>query len=484
MGDNLKGKMLAAVKWSSVDRFGQQSVQFIIAIILTRLLTPEDFGLLGLIMIFAALSFVLVESGFGQALIRKEDVNELDYSSVFYFNVSISAILYLTLYFLSPLIANFFDQPQLIYINRVAFVAILFNAFYLIPLAKLGKALDFKTMAKVNLLSTGLSGMIGVGYAFWQPSVWALVLQQVSYHFFRMLFFYVFVQWKPKLLFSFRVIRSLLAYSVNLLLTSLLNVLFNYIFVIILGRFYSKADVGYYSQGNKLSETFNFTFQSILVGSSFSLFSQIQHDEDRFRRVFREIANKASIVTFPVVMVLIVVAQPLIEVLWTTAFLPSVPYFRILCLASLFMPLYTLNISALNAQGQSKTTFKIELIKKAFILTGIFLTFKYGVFAMLWTYAFSSITAYAISVLYLKKQLNHYIKHQFLDFVKSLGLGLFIALVVSVLGLFIVQAHWLLASQLLTAAVSYVLVIKFLHPDLYRKVYTLIGHNINLLIKK
>jgi len=469
MGDNLKQKMVGALTWSSIDRFGQQAIQLIIVMILSRLLSPYDFGLLGLVMIFSALSFVLVESGFGQALIRKTDVNETDYNTIFYFNISASFFLYVVLFFLSPLIAAFFEEPKLTFICRILFTAIIFNSFYLIPLSKLGRVLDYKTIAKVNLISTTLSGVIGVAVAVTGYGVWALILQQVSYHFLRMVFFHLFVKWKPALLFSFKVIRDFWKFSIHLLSTSVLNIIFNYIFVLILGKFYQKSDAGYYTQGNKLNETFSFTFQSILVGSTFALFSQIQNDDERFRRIFREIANKISIVTFPVLMGLIAAAHPLIEVVWSAKFLPSVPYFQLLCLASLFTPLYTLNISALNARGKSRITFRVEIIKKALILASLLFTFSFGIITMLWGYAAASIISYMISIIYLKKEINHYIKHQVLDFIQSFIFGLLIAALIAIIGLATDKAILILPIQITAAALVYIFIIKMFYKDLYNK---------------
>jgi O-antigen/teichoic acid export membrane protein len=469
MGDNLKQKTLSAFTWTTIDRFGQQAVQLIIGIILARLLSPDDYGLMGMVMIFAALSYVLVESGFGQALIRKTEADETDYNSVFYFNVGISLVLYVVLYFLSPAIANFFNQPELILVNRITFLAIIFNALYLVPFIQLLKVLDYKTIAKVNIISVFLSGSLGVTLAFLHYGVWALVVQQVSYHFFRMVFFYLFVRWKPKLIFSFRVIRSFWKFSIHLLNTSILNIIFNYLFVIILGKFYKKSEVGYYTQGNKLSETFNFTFQSILLGSTFSLFSHIQHDEDRFRRIFGELSSKISMITFPIILCLIPAGKPLIEIFWSTKFLPSVPYFRLLCLASLFLPLYTLNISALNARGQSRITFRIEMIKKILILIAIFITFSQGIIPMLWGYAAANIAAYFLSIFYIKTELKHGLKQQIMAFSQSLGWGIILGMMVASLSLLIKPSYLLLPTQILLAAASYLLVIKIFYKELYEK---------------
>jgi O-antigen/teichoic acid export membrane protein len=238
MSDNLKKKTVNALKWSAVDRFGQQVVQFFIGILLARLLTPDDYGLIGMIMIFAALSFVLVESGFGQALIRKQNATELDYSSVFYFNIFTSILLYILLFFSTPYIAAYFNQPQLDLLGKVVFTALLFNALYLVHFAKMMKEMDFKSIAKVNLISTAISGLIGVIMAFSKFGVWSLVAQQVTFHFFRMIAYQLVVKWRPKLLFSFSVIREFWGFTLPILGTALLNVVFYNLYVFILGKQY------------------------------------------------------------------------------------------------------------------------------------------------------------------------------------------------------------------------------------------------------
>ncbi len=469
MGDDLKKKMIGALTWSTIDRFGQQAVQFIIGIILARLLSRADFGLIGMIMFFSAISFVLIESGFGQALVRKPDVNETDYNTIFYTNILISVVLYILLFFSTPFISVFFHQPQLINIGRVIFLAILFNALYLVPYVKVGRVMDFKTIAKVNLLSTFISGFCGVLFAFLHFGVWSLVIQQVLYHFFRMIFFHLFVKWKPQFIYSFDVIRSFWNFSINLLGTSLLNALFNNLYLLLLGRFYNVNQVGSYTQANKLSETFNFTFQSILVGSTYSMFSQIQSEDERFRRIFREIAKKTSIITFPLILFLVAVAKPFIVILLSVKWLEAVPFFQLLCLASLFTPLYALNISALNSRGQSKITFRIEIIKKILILISVFVLFKFGIIALLWGYVASSSLAYLISILYLKQNLKHFVKHQVFDFIGTIGLGLFIAICAYSISFFIHNDIFLLTTQVLITIIIYLLGVRLFFTDNYNQ---------------
>ncbi len=469
MGDNLKEKTLGAFKWSAVDRFGQQTVQFFIGILLARLLSPDDYGLLGMIMIFAALSYVLVESGFGQALIRKNQITELDYNTVFYTNILISVLLYVSLFFLFPYIAVFFEQPQMTSTGRILFLAVLFNALYLVPYTMLGKVMDFKSIAKVNLISIVSSGMAGILFALTGFGVWALIIQQVTYHLFRLIFFYFFVKWKPKLIYSFQIIKEFLGFSINLLGTSILNTIFNYLYVIILGKFYPKSEVGFYSQANKLNDTFIFSFQAILVGSTYSLFSSIQNEEERFRRIFRDIAGKTSLIVFPVIIGLIAVAEPLIVTLLSSKWHSAVVYFQLLALASLFSPIYTLNINALNSRGKSRATFQIEIIKKIFIVIAIAACFKYGVLTMLAGNALAGALSYFISVWYLKKHTNHFIKHQIKDIIPNLVLGLFLGLIAYSFSMVITNNYLLLAIQIITVLFLYVLYIYKAHNDIYLK---------------
>ena len=470
MGDNLKQKMLGALTWSTIDRFGQQAVQFVIGLFLARLLTPDDYGLIGMVMLFVALSNTFVDSGFVQALIRKQDANETDYNSVFYFNIFIAVILYTILFLSAPSIAAFFNQPKLVAICRAIFIGIIFNSMYLIPVAKMTKKMDFKNSAKINIISVTLSGFVGICFAFYGVGVWALVWQQVLFHFFRMVGLYSFVKWKPKAIFSFSVIRGLWGFSVNLLGTSILNMIFNYLYMIIIGKYYPKSQVGYYSQANKLNETTNYSFQTILVGSTYSLLVKIQNDDERFRRIFREIAQKTSLITFPIMLCLIAIAKPLISVLLTNKWLPSVSYFQLLCLATLLSPLYTLNTSALNSRGKSKITFRIEFIKKALILISVFISFQYGIIAMLVGYVISCTIAYLISILYLKKDLNHFIKHQLSDFVNSLLFGAGLALVLWIFHFIISNKYVLLTTQLLIGSIIYIIFIRFFYKDTFFKV--------------
>jgi O-antigen/teichoic acid export membrane protein len=468
MADNLKNKMVSAVTWTTIDRFGQQAVQFFITLILARLLTPSDYTLIGLVAVFVSLSNTLVDSGFGQALVRKPDANEKDFNTVFFFNIFISVFLYIILFYSAPYIALFFGQPKLVLVSRVIFIGILLNALYLIPTVKMARALDFKSSTKVNIFSVTCSGIVGVIFAFKGFGVWALVAQQLLFHFFRLLSLTYLIRWKPQLIFSMNVLKSFWSFSMNLLGTNILTTIFNYIYFLILGKLYpNKPEVGLYYQANKLNDTSNYSFQ-VILGSTYTILVKIQNDEERFQRVFREIVRKSSIIIFPVMLSLIVVAKPLIIVLLSSKWLPSVPYFQLLCIASLFNPLYSLSINALNARGKSRITFRIEFIKKILILISVACCYTYGITALLLGFAVVNWISYGISVFELKRDMSHYWKHQLKDILPSLGIGLFIAIILGLFSLLISNQHLLFLIQLIASAGIYVLAVKIFYPDVFK----------------
>ena len=459
--------MIGAVAWTSIDRIGMQAVQFVVGLILARLISPENYGLIGMVMIFLPVSTLLVDGGFGLALVRKQNADEMDFNTVFLFNIFVSVILYLFLFLAAPLIAAFFNEPQLVNISRVLFLIILINSLYLIPIAKMQRNLDFRGSAKVNIFSILCSGIISVILAFSGFQVWALVLQQVLFHFFRLIIFQYYVKWKPKFMFSFRVIRDMGAFSLHLLGTNVLNAVFNQIYIVILGKFYSKYETGLYTQANKLNETTNSTFQTILVGSTYSLLVKIQDDEERFRRVYRGIASKISIVTFPFMFVLVSVAFPLIFVLYSEIWVKAVPYFQLLTLSALFAPLYGLNVNALNARGKSNITFRVEIIKKTLILISVLICFRWGIMAMLTGYIAACYIAYFISMIYLKLNLKHKLSHQIVDFVGCIGVGLVLALSNTGISFLIENNYLLIALQLTASAIIYLIFVRLFYNELF-----------------
>lgn len=427
MGENLKQTMLGALKWATVDRFAQQGIQFVIGIILARMLDPKDYGLMGMIIIFAQIAYVMVESGLGYALVRTTNITEEHKNTVFYSNCGISVILYTILWFTAPFIAEFFNQPSLVWIARVTFLAILFNALYLVPYNMLGRALDYKTLTKINFTATILSGLCGITMAYYQMGVWALVMQQTSYHFFRMVMFHIYSTWRPSILFSWDILKGYAGFSVNMLGTSLLTVLFNNIYTLLLGRYYPVKQVGYYTQGNKMSETVNFTFLAIL-SSAYNIMARIHEETERMVNVIRTFTKNVSNITIPLSVFLIVTARPLFFILFGEKWLSAVPYFQMMMAANMFTPLYQIKVHALNARGRSKSTFIIELVKRSIILISIVVSLwlNWGIMVMLLFYIGACWLAYLLSAVAIKKETNHYFRHQILDIMHGVMAGIIV----------------------------------------------------------
>jgi O-antigen/teichoic acid export membrane protein len=447
--------MAGALAWSFVDRMGQQVFQLIISLLLARLLAPADFGLIGILMVFCMLSYVLVDSGFYSALVRSEKVTATDYSSTFYFNLAVAVVIYAALFFSAPLIAAFFGQPQIIPVARFIFLGFICSAFYLVPLASLTRALAFRKIAFVNISAVFLSGAAGIFLALNGAGVWALVAQQVGYHFCRMIFLWIVAKWKPRTEFALSFIRQHWKYSVNLLGVNVLNVIFANIYTLLLGKFYPLKQVGYYTQANKLSETANFTIQSVLNNGIFPVLSKIQSETERFARVLGELTKTIALISCPLMLFLIAVAEPLILTLLTEKWALAIPYFQLLCLANLFTPLYTLNVNALNSRGKSGLTLRLELVKKALITCSLFL-FPLGIKMMLGGYVVVCTFAFGVSLFLLKKELQITIFQQVKAFLAALINGIIIAFGVFYLSEFIENKLYLLGLQIILGGILYI----------------------------
>lgn len=473
MGDNLKQRTIGALTWSVVDRVAQQSVQFIVGIIMARLLLPEDYGLMGIVMVFAAIAYTMVDGGLCSALVRTRDLSELHSNTVFYANLGISALMYALLFVCAPLIADFYGEPLITPIARVMFTAIIFNSFYLVPYALFGRAMDYKSMAKVNFVSVFVSGSAGVAMAYNGFGVWALVAQQLSYHFVRMLMFYAVSRWKPRLMFSFALLKEFWGFSLHLLSNNLIGVLFNNLYTFLIGKLYPIKQVGYYSQAYKMNDTVSFTFQSIL-STAYNMFSQIIDQKERMARILGELIKKVSVISMPLMAFLIAGAGELFYVLYGDKWLPAVPYFRLLCASAIFLPMHQINIHALNALGLSKVTFRIELVKRGLILLSIALTYSYGITELLAGFVLSCYGGFAASLAYVRKHLGVPIATSLGHMLKGLLIAACVAAACIAVRLIIpcsVSPFIVFAVEALCSGAAYLLMMRLLCRDIMAEVY-------------
>lgn len=468
-------KAIRALAWSAIDRTCQQLVQLLVGILLARLLAPDDFGLMGIIMFFAGVSYTLVEGGLGQAVIKEHKNAHQYYSSVWYMHMAFSLLIYITFFLTAPLIAKFFHQEHLTQIIRVLFCALIFNAGYLIQYTQLTIQLNYKAIAYINFISTILSGIAGITLAYCNVGVWALVVQQVSYHFIRLCAFSLHTRWKPQGRFSTEFIRKYGRFSANLLGTGLLNALFTNLYAFCIGKLYPIKQTGYYTQAQRQNDTIQFTFMSIFNSVSYNLFAQTQHNIHHQKELFNKIIHKANLLTIPLFIILAATSPALFDLLLGKQWIPAIPYFQLLCVSQLFTITDLLCYNLLNARGNTQLTFRVECLKKGCMLFSLLLL-PIGIHYTLIAYI-GICWVFTIIWLYLvHKEITLGVRSIWQDLVPAIAIGCIAGCLIWNINILIPQATpgWML-TKIFIGFTTYAL--------LTAKVYPHLLHEIKIIIK-
>ena len=412
---SIKHKFISGVIWGIIENLANLLAGFIITLVLARILTPADYGLVNMIFIFTVLGTVLLDGGFGQAIIQRQSISSTDISSVFYINLVLSIIIYTVLYISSPLIALFYNQPQLVNLSRATFLAIPISAFSLVQHSLLTKELKVKYLTYVSLISAILSGTFGIYLAYNGMGVWALVGQSLGYQVVRAISLWCFSKWRPVLNFNLTFIKSILGFSMNLLGVLSLAAIFQNIYSLLIGKFYNVNDVGYYNQAFRMQSVASNAVMSSVQRVAFPSFSYFQDDIDALKSAYRKVAVITMSIYFPIMMCLIVVSHNLFEVLLTDKWLPSVPLFCLLCAAEAFYPINNINSSILKALGRGKKYLRLNLLNYGIIVLSIVVTFKFGIIALLIGYAVSAILRSLTSMFVCGKQIKYSVAEQIKD---------------------------------------------------------------------
>lgn len=380
---NLKGTAAKGLFWSAIERFGAQGIQFVFGILITRILLPEDYGLVGMVLIFMAIGQTLVDSGFGSSLIWKKKPTQADYSTVFYFNITISLFLYLLFFILAPVIANFYDEPQLINLIRVLCLNFIILSFSLIQQVVLQKKVDFKLLAFINVAGSLIAGIIALYLALKGFGIWAIVIQILAKSFFTSLFLWIFNKWRPLFVFSFVSLKVLFSYGSKLTVASLIYTVFQYFYFNVIGKLFPVASLGFYTRAVQLQEFPVKTIGSVFNRVVFPVFSTIQNDNERLKNALRKTLKTMVFFTFPILFGLIAISDQLIEVVLTEKWLPASEYFKLLCLMGLFYTFQIINGEVLKTKGKSGWVLKLEIITKTILVINIFITWQWGIKAII-----------------------------------------------------------------------------------------------------
>ena len=380
--DSLKQKTTKGLFWSSVERFSNQGVSFIFSIILARILAPSDFGIVAMIGIFFAVAQSFVDSGFSNALVRKTDRREEDLSTCFYFNIGVGIVAYIVLFLIAPFIADFYNQPILSPIIRITGFGVVLNSLCVVQQALFTIKIDFKSQAKVTLSATIISGIVGVVLAYQGYGVWALVWQGVVMSLVRMGLLWLMSKWRPKAGFSKDSFHYLFGYGSKLLASGLLDTIYNNIYPIVIGKFYSPAQLGNYSRALSFAQLPSSNITSILQRVTFPVLSSIQDDLPRLQINYRRLLKLSAFIVFPLMMGLAAVAFPLIRVVLTPKWEGCSLYLQIICFALMWYPIHAINLNLLQVKGRSDLFLRLEIIKKIVGVCIMCITIPLGITAM------------------------------------------------------------------------------------------------------
>ena len=437
----LKQKTLSGLKWSFTDSFVNQGIQFIVGIILARLLSPSEFGLIGMITVFIAISQTFIDSGFTQALIRKNDCTQKDYSTVFYFNLFIGFIFYFILFFSARTISNFYNEPQLLLLVRVLGINLLINATGLIQRTILTKKINFKLQTKISIIASVLSGIIGITMAFMGWGVWSLVYKTISQNILTTLLLWFWNNWKPILIFNINSFKEMFGFGSKLLASSLIYTTCNNVYYLIIGKFFSAKELGYYTRSDQFKNLPSSNLTSIIQRVSFPVLSSIQNDPKKLKDAYQKLIKGTMYITFILMIGLAAIAKPLIITLIGTKWLPSVPYLQLLCFSGMLYPLHALNLNILNVKGRSDLFLKLEVIKTLLvipvIIIGIFLNIKLMIIAMIGT----SLIGYFLNSYWSGKLIKYPVKEQIKDIFPSFLLAAFMGIIISIPAYFLSLHH-------------------------------------------
>lgn len=383
--------------WRFAERSGAQVVSFIVSIVLARILLPEDYGTIALVTVFTSILQVFVDSGLGTALIQKKDADDLDFSSVFYFNFVVCLILYAGMFIASPYIALFYNDITLTSVIRVLSLTIVISGVKGIQQAYVSRNMLFKRFFYSTIGGTIFSAFLGIGMAYAGLGVWALVAQQLSNTAIDTIILWITVKWRPRKAFSWKRLRTLLTFGWKLLISALLDTSYNNLRNLIIGKLYSSADLAFYNQGDKFPKVIvtniNTSIDSVLLPTM----SSAQDDKERVKQMTRRAIKTSTYVMAPLMMGLAFCAEPIVRIVLTDKWLPCIPFLRIFCITYMFWPVHTANLNAINAMGRSDWFLKLEIIKKIMGMTILLSTMWFGVMAMAYSLLLSSVLSQIIN---------------------------------------------------------------------------------------
>jgi O-antigen/teichoic acid export membrane protein len=453
---NQKGIFVKSFFWRFFERIGAQGVTLIVSIVLARILDPEVYGTVALITVFTIILQVFVDSGLGNALIQKKDADELDFSSVFYFNIVLCVVLYVLVFFAAPLIAWFYKNDTLVPLIRVVSLILIISGVKNVQHAYVARNMLFRRFFFATLGGTIGAAVIGIYLARKGYGVWALIAQDLFNQTIDTIILWLTVKWRPKRMFSWERLKSLLSYGWKLLVSKLLDTVYTEFRSLVIGRIYSASDLAFYNRGKQFPSVFVTNINTSIESVLFPVLSNEQDKVSRVKAMTRRTITISTYLLMPIMMGIAVCAEPVVRILLTDKWLPAVPYIRIFCFTYAFYPLHTANLSAIKAMGRSDIFLKLEIVKKIIGVAAILSTMRISVMAMAYSLVATSILAQLLNSFPNRALLNYGYGEQLKDMLPQIGLSCLMGLLVYLVSLIPISPWATLAIQIPLGVAIYV----------------------------
>ena len=474
---SLNEKTIAGLFWSFMDLMSRGGIQLVLQIVLARLLLPDHFGLLGMVIVFITISTIVIDSGFSQALIRDKNTTQLDYTTVFYFNLFISLCAYGLLFAFAQSISVFYKEPQLVEIVRVISLVLIINSLGIIQRVKIIKKIDFKTLTKINVCSVVISGGVTITMALLGFGVWSLVMNMVLSALVQTILFWFYNKWIPSLSFSYQSFHKYFRFGSMLLVSSLIDSFYNNIFYVIIGKAFSTTQLGYYSNAVKFRDLVALSISTAVERVSYPVLSSIQDDEIRLKLGFKKVIKTTAFVNFPIMAGLAAVAIPLFGLVIGDKWLPSVVYFQLLCIAGMLYPIHLLNLTILQVKGRSDLFLLLEVIKKVILTTLIVLALllKIGIIGLIMAALLNSFLSFFVNSFFSGNEIGYSTKEQLKDLLPTFTIAVIMGVSVYYIGYHIpANPLFKLVAQVGIGIAMYVILCKILRVQELRGVYQIL----------
>ncbi len=459
MGESIKKKSLYGLIWSGIDKFALEMIQFIIGIVLARLLMPSDYGLIGILMVFVSFSVIFIDGGVTKALVQKIDRTDDDFNTAFIYNLFSSIFIYFILFICAPYIASWYDKPELKLLLRVLSINLIISAFAAVQNTKFTIAVDFKKLSIISVSSAIVSGILSVILAYNGAGVWSLVFQQIINNLCKTILLNILSSWKPRFCFSVSSFKFIFDFGYKLVLTNVLARIYSNLYPLIIGKLFPMNILGFYTRGQHYAVLPINIMKTMFTNVSFPVLSSIKQDNDRLCKIYRIYIEMSSFLIFPVMFIVIVISKPLILVMLTNKWIEAVPFMQILCIGLMFDHINSINLNLLFVKGRTDLALKLEILKKTIALTILFISTIWGIWGICLGQALYCFIATFLNSIYTKKLIGLSYRTQANDFMKVW----LIALLASILPFYIEEMCDNSYGQIIIGIFTYFLSYAILH---------------------